>query len=133
MLVRICKQPRLVSLELVRAEIVCTGMSITANKVILWQALLLLTGIALQEWYICSPHYMGFDRILQPPVYLAVLSLIIPAMLIFKQKEGRAHWLCLMLISPYLFFSMATHMSDLSHDWKAENLFGPARLQRLVY
>ena len=106
-------------------------MCISVNKVILYQALLLLVGIALQEWYICSPDYPGFDKIFQPPVYLAILSVFIPAVLLFKRKEGRAQWLCLMLISPYLFFSMATHLSDLPHDWKGANLFGRARF--LVY
>jgi hypothetical protein len=108
-------------------------MCISGNKIILWQALLLLVGIALQEWYICSPYYPGFDKIFQPPVYLAILSAFIPAVLLFKHKEGRAQWLCLMLISPYLFFSMASEMTTFPHDWKTENLLGPARLQRLVY
>ncbi|MBA4079188.1 MAG: hypothetical protein C0508_29430 [Cyanobacteria bacterium PR.023] len=108
-------------------------MSISTDKVILWQALLLLTGIALQEWYICSPLFLGSDMILWPPLYLGLFSVVIPAVLMFKKKEGRSQWLCLMVISPYLFFSMANHMTEFSHDWKAENLFGPARLQKLVY
>ncbi len=98
-----------------------------SSKIILWQSIILLLGIGAQEWYLCSPFFPGSD-LFHAPAYLAVLATVLPLAQLVRKRERQAESLCLLFISPVLFFFMAGQASELPHKWQAKDLLGPARI-----
>ncbi len=99
----------------------------SGSKIILWQAVLLLLGIGVQEWYLCSSFFPGSD-LFYAPAYLAASAIVLPLVQLIRKREKQAESLCLLFISPLLFFVMAQQASDLPHKWSAKDLLGPARI-----
>ena len=98
-----------------------------SSKIILWQSIILLLGIGAQELYLCSPFFPG-SYLFHAPAYLAVLATVLPLAQLVRKREKQAESLCLLFISPVLFFFMAGQASELPHKWQAKDLLGQARI-----